>query len=78
MSIDFNSLLTAEERKAVVTQRIQQMAVEAYQLTINKRVIDSQAEPNAQASEEIGNNLKFLEQIIETYSEELKTLGDSN
>ena len=78
MSIDFNSLLTVEERKAVVTQRIQQMAVEAYQLTINKRVIDSQAEPNAQASEEIGNNLKFLEQIIETYSEELKTLGDSN
>jgi hypothetical protein len=78
MSIDFNSLLTAEERKAVVTQRIQQMAVEAYQLTINKRVIDSQSEPNAQASLEIENNLKFLEQIIETYSEELKTLGDSN
>jgi len=78
MSIDFNSLLTAEERKAVVTQRIQQLAVEAYQLTINKRVIDSQSEPNAQASLEIENNLKFLEQIIETYSEELKTLGDSN
>jgi hypothetical protein len=78
MSIDFNSLLTVEERKAVVTQRIQQLAVEAYQLTINKKVIDSQPEPNAQASEEIENNLKFLEQIIATYSEELKTLGDSN
>jgi hypothetical protein len=78
MSIDFNSLLTVEERKTVVTQRIQQLAVEAYQLTINKRVIDSQSEPNAQASGEIENNLKFLEQIIATYSEELKTLGDSN
>jgi hypothetical protein len=78
MSIDFNSLLTVEERKAVVTQRIQQLAVEAYQLTINKKVIDSQSEPNAQAAAEIENNLKFLEQIIATYSEELKTLGDSN
>lgn len=78
MSIDFNSLLTVEERKAVVTQRIQQLAVEAYQLTINKKVVDSQSEPNEKASTEIENNLKFLEQIISTYSEELNLLGESN
>ena len=78
MSIDFNSLLTAEERKAVVTQRLQQLAVEAYQLTINKKVLDSQPEPNEQATLEITNNLNFLEQIISTYSDELNSLGESN
>lgn len=78
MSIDFNSLLTVEERKAVVAQRIQQLAVEAYQLTINKKVLESQAEPNEQALLEITNNLNFLEQIISAYSEEQNLLGDSN
>jgi len=78
MSIDFNSLLTAEERKAVVTQRLQQLAVEAYQLTINKKVLDSQPEPNEQATLEITNNLNFLEQIISAYSDELNSLGESN
>lgn len=78
MSIDFNSLLTVEERKAVVTQRIQQLAVEAYQLTINKKVLESQAEPNEQALLEITNNLNFLEQIISAYSQEQNLLGDSN
>lgn len=78
MSIDFNSLLTVEERKAVVAQRIQQLAVEAYQLTINKKVLESQAEPNEQALLEITNNLNFLEQIISAYSQEQNLLGDSN
>lgn len=78
MSIDFNSLLTVEERKAVVTQRIQQLAVEAYQLTINKKVLESQAEPNEQALLEITNNLNFLEQIISAYSQEQNLLGESN
>ena len=78
MSIDFNSLLTVEERKAVVAQRIQQLAVEAYQLTINKKVLESQPEPNEQALLEITNNLNFLEQIISAYSQEQNLLGDSN
>ena len=42
MSIDFNSLLTVDERTSVVTQRIQQLAVEAYQLSLNLNVINAQ------------------------------------
>jgi len=77
MSIDFNSLLTLEERKAVVTQRVQQLSVEAYQLTLNLNVLNAQEEPNEQALTEINNNLSILEQMINVYKEELASLGDS-
>lgn len=74
MSIDFNTLLTVEERKSVVTQRVQQLAVEAYQLTINLKVLNAQEEPNEKALTEINNNLNLLEQMISVYNEELGTL----
>jgi hypothetical protein len=77
MSIDFNSLLTIEERKAVVTQRVQQLAVEAYQLTLNLNVLNAQEEPNEQALTEINNNLNLLEQMIAVYKAELDSLGVS-
>jgi len=76
MSIDFNSLLTVDERKAVVTQRVQQLAVEAYQLTLNLKVVNAQEEPSEQAITEITNNLNLLEQLIATYSEELSVLSE--
>jgi hypothetical protein len=78
MSIDFNSLLTVEERKAVVTQRIQQLAVEAYQLSLNLNVVNAQPEPNEQAQTEINNNLGLLEQMISVYKQELDSLGESD
>ena len=78
MSIDFNSLLTVEERTSVLTQRIQQLAVEAYQLSLNLTVINTQPEPNEQAQAEINNNLNLLEQMISVYKQELDSLGDSN
>lgn len=74
MSIDFNSLLTVDERKAVVIQRVQQLAVEAYQLTLNLKVVNAQEEPNEQAQTEIANNLHLLEQMISVYNEELGKL----
>ena len=76
MSIDFNTLLTVDERKAVVTQRVQQLAVEAYQLTLNLKVVNAQEEPSEQAITEITNNLNLLEQLITTYSEELTVLSE--
>jgi hypothetical protein len=74
MSIDFNSLLTVEERTSVVTQRIQQLAVEAYQLSLNLNVINAQEEPNEQAQTEINKNLDLLEQMISVYKQELDSL----
>jgi hypothetical protein len=78
MSIDFNSLLTVEERTSVVTQRIQQLAVEAYQLSLNLNVINAQEEPNEQAQTEINNNLGLIEQMISVYKQELDSLTVAN
>jgi len=77
MSIDFNSLLTVEERTSVVTQRIQQLAVEAYQLSLNLNVINAQEEPNEQAQTEINKNLSLLEQMISVYKQELDSLTNT-
>jgi hypothetical protein len=77
MPIDFNSLLTVEERTSVVTQRIQQLAVEAYQLSLNVNVLNAQEEPNEQALTEITNNLALLDQMISVYKQELDSLGES-
>jgi len=74
MSIDFNSLLTVEERKAVVSHRIQQLAVEAYQLSLNLNVFNAQEVPSEQALTEINNNLNILEQMISVYKQELDSL----
>ena len=74
MSIDFNSLLTLEERQATLTQRVKQLAVEAYQLSLNSKVLSAQEEPNEQALTEIANNLSILEQMIDVYSTELTSL----
>jgi len=78
MAIDFDSLLTLDERKAVVTQRVQQLAVEAYQLTLNLNVLNAQDEPNEQALTEINNNLSILEQMITVYKDELASLGETD
>jgi len=78
MSIDFNSLLTVEERQAVITQRVQQLAVEAYQLSLNKKVLEAQPEPSEQALTEIGNNINLLDQMISVYKQELESLGEIN
>jgi hypothetical protein len=77
MSIDFNSLLTVDERTSVVTQRIQQLAVEAYQLSLNLNVINAQEEPNEQAQTEINKNLDLLEQMISVYKQELDSLAST-
>ena len=76
MSIDFNSLLTVEERTSVVTQRVQQLAVEAYQLTLNLNVFNAQEVPNEKALSEINNNLDLLEQMISVYNQELDSLAN--
>lgn len=78
MSIDFNTLLTVDERKSVVTQRVQQLAVEAYQLSLNLKVLNAQEEPNEKALSEINTNLELLDQMISVYKQELESLGDSN
>jgi hypothetical protein len=68
MSINFDALLSDEQKRSVLEQRIQQFAVEAYQLTLNRKVT------NEESLAELDGNLEILENAINAYVEELTAL----
>ncbi len=74
MSIDFNSLLTQEEKHGILVNRIKNYAAEAYQVNLNKVALEKNPELNASAITESENVLLNLEQVINVYNAELQTL----
>lgn len=74
MSVDFGSLLTVEQKQALLQQRIQQFAAEGYQHTLNKQVAESKEdEALATASQEA---IDTLSEAIEAYQTELDSLTE--
>ena len=72
MSIDFDSVLTTEQKTEILQQRITQFAAEAYQHTLNLRTaesLDSEEQIDA-----IKKNIEILEAAIKVHKEELNTL----
>jgi hypothetical protein len=74
MAIDFDALLTVEQKRNILVQRIQQFAAEGYQINLNKQVAESTE--NAAGVEESDNNLIIIEQAINTYKAELDSLPE--
>ena len=72
MAIDFDSLLTVDEKANILTQRIKQFAAEGYQINLNKQV--AEATENAAGVEEADKNLVIIEEAIKTYKTELDSL----
>lgn len=72
MAIDFDALLTVEQKRNILEQRIQQFAAEGYQINLNKQIAESTE--NVAGVEEAANNLVIIEQAIDTYQTELGTL----
>jgi hypothetical protein len=72
MAIDFDTLLTVEQKRNILEQRIQQFAAEGYQINLNKQIAESTE--NTAGVEEAENNLVIIEQAINTYQAELGTL----
>lgn len=70
--MDYASLLTNDQKKAILEQRIAQFASEAYQHSINKQV----AADNAEAVEAAENALAILDNAITVHQEELAKLGE--
>jgi hypothetical protein len=68
--MDYSSLLTDEQKRSILTQRIQQFATEAYQHEINKKMAGGNAEVIAAADEA----LVVLDSAIEIHQEELAKL----
>lgn len=68
--MDYSSLLSADQKRSILTQRIAQFATEAYQHEINKKMAGDNAEAVAAADEA----LVILDNAIEIHQEELAKL----
>ena len=73
MPIDFNNLLTPEQKRDLLTQRIQQFAAEAYQHELNRQIaVEVQDQP---AIEQAESALATLETAINVHEVELNGLS---
>jgi len=70
--MDYSTLLTTEQKKAILEQRIAQFATEAYQHDLNKKL----ANGNEDAVTAAENALTILEAAITLHQEELTKLGE--
>ena len=70
--MDYSSLLSTEQKKSILEQRIAQFASEAFQHTLNKEVAKDNAEAVAAADEA----LAILDNAITVHQEELAKLGE--
>jgi hypothetical protein len=72
MSNEFSAYLNDEQQRSIILQRIQQFAVEGYQISINRKVAEASGDETVLA--EIDKNIATLTQVIEAYKAELDAL----
>jgi hypothetical protein len=70
--MDYSALLTNEQKRNILEQRIAQFAAEAYQHSINKQV----AGDNTEAIKAADDALAILDNAIKIHQEELAKLGE--
>jgi len=68
--MDYSALLTTEQKRSILTARIEQFAAEAYQHTLNKEVAKDNLEAVAAADEA----LAILDAAIAVHQAELAKL----
>jgi hypothetical protein len=73
MAIDFNALLTEEQKRNLLEQRLQQFAGEAYQHELNRQIAEKISDTESVAQSEAA--LATLETAITVHQEELNSLG---
>ena len=72
MAIDFASLLTTDQKRQLIQNRIAQFAAEAYQQELNKKTAESiNSETQAETA---AKSLALLEEAIRIHQEELSKL----
>jgi metal-dependent amidase/aminoacylase/carboxypeptidase family protein len=72
MSNNFSAYLTDEQKQNIIAQRIQQFAVEGYQISINRKVAEANGDEAVLA--EIDKNIETLASVIAAYQAELDAL----
>jgi hypothetical protein len=74
MAIDFNEILTVEQKRQILEQRILQYAAVRYENVLNKETAEKTN--NTAAIEEADNNIATCEAAIETHNEHLNSLPE--
>ena len=69
--MDYSTLLSNDQKKSILEQRIAQFASEAYQHSLNKQV----AGDNAEAIKAAEDAMAILDNAITVHQEELAKLG---
>ena len=72
MAIDFSAILTPEQKRQLLTQRIEQFAGEAYQHELNRQIAEQVSDVDAVTSAEAA--LVTLETAINVHQSELDNL----
>jgi hypothetical protein len=72
MTIDFASMLSNDQKRQLIENRIQQFVVEGYQYTLNKQTAERIG--SEQQLETANKNLAVLEEAIRVHKEELDKL----
>ena len=72
MAIDFSAILTPEQKRQLLTQRIEQFAGEAYQHELNRQIAEQVFDADAVTSAEAA--LVTLETAINVHQSELDNL----
>jgi hypothetical protein len=73
--MDYSSLLTLEQKRELLQNRIQQFASEAYQYTLNLKTAESMA--TEEQIEEIKRSIELLDSAIKVHQEELASLPEA-
>ena len=72
MSNEFSVYLNDEQQRGIILQRIQQFAVEGYQISINRKVAEEAGDEAVVV--EIDKNIETLTSVIAAYQAELDAL----
>lgn len=76
MAIDYTTLLTAEQKRNILSQRISQFAAEAYQHALNKQTCEALGD--TEGVEAANKALTILDAAINTHKSELDALGGND
>jgi hypothetical protein len=74
MTINYSDLLSSEQKKAILEQRLQQFAAEAWQHQMNRDLATRTG--NADGIEQANQALTILEEAINLHQEELAKLAE--
>lgn len=75
MAIDFNALLTNEQKVALVANNLQQLAAQAYVLELNKKAItESEVSDKEERLASMSADEETLQKAIAVYQAELESL----